>query len=347
MSKKKVFSDNQIQIFESIVKMDQKMLKKTLGKFLRKEYKKVIETKEFIYAEGDIPVALVSHMDTVFKKQPVDVFYDKHKCVMWSPEGLGADDRAGVFMIMSIIKSGLKPHIIFTTDEEIGGVGAKALSKCENPFKDLRYVIQLDRRGVNDCVFYDCDNKDFVEYVEGFGFVETWGSFSDISYLCPAWEVAGVNLSVGYKNEHSAIETLHTNAWFATFEKVKVMLQEEEIPSFKYIPYVYNYSGSGYSNADWWRFAYDYDYDDFELYPMEGSGKTDSCNFCSTIEDTNNLLYVKNNDGTLIPVCYDCLRDKVSWCDMCDEPFIIDPEDEEVKFYCPSCMEKLEAYGTY
>lgn len=60
---------------------------------------------------------------------------------MWSPQGLGADDRAGIFAIIQIIKSGLRPHIILTTDEEVGGVGADLLSKNGNPFADLRYII--------------------------------------------------------------------------------------------------------------------------------------------------------------------------------------------------------------
>ena len=342
-----VFSENQIQIFEKIVSMDQTSLKKTVVRFMRKKYDKVVETDKYIYAEGEIPVALVAHMDTVFKVPPTNVFYDKQKNVMWSPEGLGADDRAGVFMIMSIVNAGFRPHIIFTTDEEIGGIGAKEITKKKNPFADLKYIIQLDRRGSTDCVFYDCDNKDFVKYVESFGFVETWGSFSDISYLCPAWGVAGTNLSVGYKNEHSVSETLYVNAWFSTFEKVKKMLSEEEIPFFKYIPYIYNYrncySASAYD--DWWSDV-DYNLDSIEYFPTEDD-EIDACSFCHTICDSSELLYVQGMDGTLRPVCYECLRDHISWCDMCDKPFEINPEAEEVAFYCPSCLEKLEAYGTH
>ena len=78
-------------------------------------------------------------------------------------------------------------------------------------------------------------------------FVETWGTFTDISYLCPAWGVAGVNLSVGYEDEHSAIETLHVNAWQATFEKVKNILSEEEFLISRV------YSNGLFSNL-WWHF---------------------------------------------------------------------------------------------
>lgn len=344
----KVFSDNQIQIFEQVAKMPQYNLKAALGKFLRKEYKKVVEAKEYIYAEGDIPVALVAHMDTVFKAPPEDIFYDKQKNVMWSPDGLGADDRAGIFMIMCIIKAGYKPHIVFTTDEEIGGLGASALIKKKNPFKDLRFVIQLDRRGTNDCVFYDCDNPDFVKYIEQFGFVETWGTFSDISYLCPAWGVAGTNLSVGYKDEHSVSETLHVNAWYSTFEKVKNILSEEDFPFFQYIEVDYKkyYKSMGittgpYGGSKWWDYAY-------ADYPSDEYGYTDDyahCAYCDTIENTQNMVPVQSRDGTIRFACYDCLRDKVSWCDLCDQPFEIDPHADSIELCCPSCTEKLLSHG--
>ena len=52
--------------------------------------------------------------------------------------------------------------------------------------------------------FYYCNNIPFIEYVKPLWVsFENWGSFSDISILCPKWEVAGVNLSIGYENEHS------------------------------------------------------------------------------------------------------------------------------------------------
>jgi hypothetical protein len=179
----------------------------------------------------------VAHADTVFKKPPQRIFYDKQKNVMWSPEGLGADDRAGVFAIIQIIKSGLRPTVIITTDEEKGGIGASALVRnMPKPPTDLKYIIQLDRQGSMDCVFYDCLNKEFEEYVESFGFVTDFGSFSDISVLCPAWRVAGVNLSIGYYDEHSVSETLYIGHMNSTILKVKNMLRDaKRADSYIYI----------------------------------------------------------------------------------------------------------------
>ena len=203
----KILSNDDIKLMENLIKVNQESLQNVLYKFLKRSYKNVTYDKQFLLAEGDIPIALVAHMDTVFKKPAEELFYDRKKNVMWSPTGAGFDDRAGVFAIIKIIEAGFKPHIIFTTDEEKGCIGAYELSFLPQPFKDLRYIIQLDRRGANDCVFYDCDNEKFTEYIlEQTGYTESYGSYSDISTLAPKAKVAAVNLSCGYYNAHSERE---------------------------------------------------------------------------------------------------------------------------------------------
>ena len=91
----RVLKESDVKTFEQLCGLTQMGLKKTLSKFLRSKYDKIIETKDYLLAEGDIPIALVAHMDTVFPKPPTDIFYDRVKNVMLSPTGLGADDRAG------------------------------------------------------------------------------------------------------------------------------------------------------------------------------------------------------------------------------------------------------------
>ena len=55
----------------------------------------------------------------------------------------------------------------------------KATKKLSIP--DIKYIIEFDRRGENDCVFQDCGNETFMNYVESFGFKTARGSYSDIS----------------------------------------------------------------------------------------------------------------------------------------------------------------------
>jgi hypothetical protein len=319
------------KIFELLVSLKQDTLKEFMGTFLKSYYKKVEINKDYILAEGDIPIGLVAHMDTVFSDPPKEVFYDKQKNVIWSPEGLGADDRAGVFTILQIVKSGLRPHIILTTDEELGGLGAEVLVKIhtKSPFKKLKYLIQLDRRGLNDCVFYDCITTDFQKYIANFGFIEAYGSFSDISTICPAWDVCGVNLSVGYVDEHRHIERLYVSGMLSTIQKVKTMLQQEKIPDFVYSSsYDYGYYHPG---------DYGYGYMDSVL------NKYVYCVECHKPILKNETIGVQCASGSNVYYCYDCFQKSgmINWCENCGEAFEVHKGNETQK-NCYICNAKLK-----
>lgn len=317
----KSFKNTELKTFEQLASLRQSSLKKVLASFLKKHYTKVIDTKDYIFAEGDIPIALVAHMDTVFKNPPHEIFYDEKHNVMWSPQGLGADDRAGVFAILQIIKGGLKPHIIFTTDEEYGAIGASKLALLDCPFSDLRYLIQLDRRGSDDCVFYNCNNDEFVDYIENFGFVWNYGSFTDISELCPAWGIAGVNLSVGYRDEHSTNEILFVGQLLSTINKVKKMLMEKNIPQFKYIP------------------LYDY-YDDWYITGKNIYGhEVIKCEGCGKYHLEEEMFPAVMQNKTTKFYCSECLADKVAWCKVCNSAFEKYSPEAPTTGTCPLCIE--------
>lgn len=324
--------NNDYQLLEQIVSLHQPALMKTMNQFLKKNYKKVTCTKDYLFAEGDIPVALVAHLDTVFPHPAQEVYYDERKGVIWSPQGLGADDRAGVFAIIKIIKNGFRPHIIFTTDEEIGGMGATQLVAAKKePFADMKYIIELDRQGTNDCVFYDCDNPEFSKYIESFGFLEAIGSFSDISDICPAWKIAGVNLSIGYKNEHTMGETLHVVPLLSTIDKVCAMLKDAQNlkEPFKFIPNAwaqkfYNSPYAYYSNY----------YDDY------GMGAMVECYKCNSKFLEQETFHVKMIGGGTKYICTDCISDDVDWCDRCQEAFEVDPLHPESRL-CNDCLQEI------
>ena len=314
--------DNDYKTLTKLCGLSQKALKKTLSAYLKSKYDKVVETPDYIYAIGNIPIALVAHMDTVFKNPAREVFYDRQQNVIWSPDGLGADDRAGVFAIIQIIKKGLRPHIIFTTDEESGAWGATALGKEDCPFEDLRYVIELDRRGINDCVFYDCENIEFTNYVESFGFVEAIGSFSDICMICEDWGVAGVNLSIGYRDEHSVSEVLFVGHMLNTIDKVVTMLTvpADKIPQFKYIPATYS--------TNWW-------------YGQWASHHYDNthCFLCNNEFKNEDMIPVKLRNNSVKNFCIDCIVDNVSWCKVCGEAY--EPAENDKMGLCNDCKHEL------
>ena len=100
----RVLNAKEVQLMENLVGVSQESLQQVLYKFLKQHYKKVLYDESFLVAEGDIPIALVAHMDTVFKTPAYELFYDRKKNVMWSPTGMGADDRAGVFSILQLLR---------------------------------------------------------------------------------------------------------------------------------------------------------------------------------------------------------------------------------------------------
>lgn len=217
----------------------QNQLKVKLYKELKEYGYHPVVTEDYIYAEGKIPIALMAHMDTVFPeetRQNLSIFKVLETSIIGALEGLGADDRAGIIMIMEILaKTDSRPHVIFTCNEETTLDGAYELAYRGNPFKDLGYIIQLDRHGINDCVFYGDTNMAFHEYVESFGFVTALGTYTDIDIICPHWKISGVNLSVGYRDEHTVNETLNIDFWASTYNKVIKMLTEYKGEHWKYM----------------------------------------------------------------------------------------------------------------
>ena len=233
-------------MIKEILKFTQDELRNKISTELNKYYKEVITTTEYVAARGEIPIVLVAHLDTVFDERTrhnMLIVEDKEKGILWSPEGLGTDDRAGVAMILtSLEKTNLRPHILFTTDEETLATGAMAVASLEMKeklFGKVSYLIELDRQGYKESVFYNCNNPKFEKFINSFGFETEVGTFTDISIICPKWKIAGVNLSVGYYYEHSFIEHFYLGAWIDTLHKVIKMLKINNNQIWKYIPKEY------------------------------------------------------------------------------------------------------------
>lgn len=313
------------ELFRKICQFKQRRLLKYLNKLIHPLKYDCHLTKDYLYAQGTLPILLIAHVDTVFKAPPMHIYYDKEQNIIWSPEGLGADDRAGVFAIIKILQSHLHPSILFTTDEEIGGLGAQAfIDDYPEPPIEFKYIIQLDRQGYTDCVFYNCDNPKFTKYIENFGFHTEWGTFTDISHICPVWRIAGVNLSVGYKNEHSVSETLQTAALETTIEKVKQMLEVcNSATYFKYIP--------GYGEDYFLMGGNIYD------YPINSSYYV-TCGYCNKYKPIDSVFPVIQHDRKVKYMCIDCIdkeEDKITWCTNCQNAFeLVSPDDE----YCANCQ---------
>lgn len=230
--------------FAKLCKMTQTGLKHFLFEELKKEGYEPISADGFLYAKGEVPVLLTAHMDTVHK-EPVKDFYE-YNGRLSSPQGIGGDDRCGIYMILQIIKE-IKCTVLFCEDEESGGIGSDKFCKHKDLVKELselNYMIELDRRGKDDAVFYNCGNDDFIDFVlENTDCKENWGTFSDISTLAPEAGIAAVNLSCGYYNEHSLKEYVVLSEMLNMIDTVKKLVTAEEQKRFEYIESSYSYYG--------------------------------------------------------------------------------------------------------
>lgn len=317
--------------FVKLCRKSQKEMKKYLKNRLRSEGYDVIDEDGFLYAPGKIPVLLTAHMDTVHKNTVSD-YYEfvmgngNHK--ISSPQGIGGDDRCGIFIILMLIAAGYKPYVLFCEDEEIGCVGSGKFVKTKyiDELKKMKYMVQLDRRNDKDCVFYDCDNRDFVKYIEKVtGYEENYGSCSDISWLAPAAGVAAVNLSCGYYNEHHLNEYVIIEEMLNTYKATLKLIEDlDNTEHFKYIEkkYSYGYRGryAGYYGG------WDDEWEDYSSYYYKKESKSESkdekivyVEVLYTDENDNELYgYGKGNtiDGAMLDffktysdVCYDMIYD--------------------------------------
>ena len=227
--------------FTDICRMTQPEVKEYMKKYLKSKFYDVICEDGFLYAKGDVPVLLVAHMDTVHKEKCGEIMQLGGR--ISSPQGIGGDDRCGIFIIANIVKE-LHCSVLLCEDEEIGGVGARKFAQTDY-IKNLgvNYMIEFDRKGNNDAVFYHCDNQDFINFVlDSTGFKEANGTYSDISTLMEPSKLCAVNLSSGYYNAHTKNEYVVYDEMFDTIAAAKGLIKEECTEPFKYVKKEYKYT---------------------------------------------------------------------------------------------------------
>ncbi|MBT2696185.1 M20/M25/M40 family metallo-hydrolase [Bacillus sp. ISL-40] len=194
------------------------------------------------YGNGHGPTILLNaHMDTVDRIEP-DRTIVKNGEIWSSDHGiLGADDRAGVAVLLEMAQrlqsSGFNGRVkfIFTVEEEIGLIGARSID--ETFLWDVDAAIVVDRRGTGDIVTSCGGYQRFCH--------ENYGNFFEeaakqIGLLCWKTTIGGssdtriwaehgiqsVNLSAGYRNEHTEFETLDVEACYNTVSLITKVFNE-------------------------------------------------------------------------------------------------------------------------
>lgn len=308
-----------------ILSMNQKEIREYL-----KNYCNIIgENFMVIYKSPSLPW-LVAHIDVVhdwYKESRNELIIHNNE-YYWSPNGLGADDRAGVYALLFLYHQGLEVNYLFTDYEEIGGLGAHEFCSYFDKMINPPYFIEIDRKGYKEAVFYNNDelNHTFVSIIKKHFDIFT-GSFSDISIIGKHFNVCSVNLSAGYYNQHSNAEYLIYSHLVYTLEKVPELIKElghkkYELPEYSHIKYGKHFTSRSYDSyyyydtnyeTTYWRDSYYYDklYDIIQyIYEEISSGERyESKNYI--IEDL--MLMYKDRRGkevVYIPVELEELDDE-------------------------------------
>ena len=166
--------------------------------------------------ESETYPCLSAHIDQVQKTHSKDFEAIETKDYIFGfsrknkrQEGLGADDKVGVWVNLRCLQKFDHLKAVFFVGEEVGCVGS---GKCDMSFfDDCRFVIQCDRRNGKDLIttiggWTNLCSPEFVKAIqpELFGYKEECGLITDVGELKErGLKVSAINLSCGYYEPHT------------------------------------------------------------------------------------------------------------------------------------------------
>ena len=166
------------------------------------------------------------HSDASFIWGGVITDYKKD-CYIFTPTTLGADDKAGIYILLSLIRAKVPGLYVFHTGEEVGGIGSHDIVvRKPNLVKGIKRAIAFDRMDYTDIIDHQrggiCCSSKFVNAfaeqlndriispnklnVKYSGATGTFTDTANYTRLIPEC----TNLSVGYFDQHTADECLDT-----------------------------------------------------------------------------------------------------------------------------------------
>lgn len=167
-----------------------------------------------------------AHLDTVDDGSPGKNLDIKHEFEgdFIKTDGktiLGADDKAGVVVMLYMIEKNIPGFYLFTVGEEKGCQGSAKLSmalqnKMDDKYKNIKKIVAFDRRGYDSIITHQqeqkCCSDDFgnaliSEYAKtGLKFkLDVTGGYCDSAEFADLFPEC-TNISVGYFDQHSKKE---------------------------------------------------------------------------------------------------------------------------------------------
>lgn len=171
----------------------------------------------------DCRTLFVAHTDTVHGAGGINEFTQGARKLTAKGAPLGADDAAGIAILMSMIVSRVPGYYIFTRGEEVGGIGSQYLAdEWPDLLSQFDRAIAFDRKGTTDVVTHQrgsaCCSTEFADALSdalndaGLLTMPTSGVYTDTAEFVDIIPEC-TNISCGYYLEHTDKEWLDLEHW--------------------------------------------------------------------------------------------------------------------------------------
>lgn len=238
---------------------------------------------------GESSTMFTSHIDTADRESKEVIHVIEDNIIKTDGNSiLGADDRAGVAIMLYMIEEKVPGLYYFFLGEEVGCLGSRDLAKRlkeDNIFNYITKVVSFDRYGLTSVITFQtsgrCCSDDFanalakelndksIEVVqtekEKFSYkIDEGGIYTDSAQFISIFPEC-TNISVGYYSQHTTTERQDIDH-LEKLAKTCCLVDWESLP-IKRDPSkteyrTYRYNGYGYHNDyyDGWYEDYGYEY---------------------------------------------------------------------------------------
>ena len=205
-------------------------------------YASTLATLDFIDEAGNISFVtspsetiFAAHLDTVCSRDAnvPNTLITSGNLVTAENHQLGADDGAGIYLLLELMRNKVPGRFIFTRGEEVGGLGASYLAENFD-FSPYKRSVCFDRRGTTEVITHQSGERGASDEF-GEALAATLNQFQDLLYMTSDAGVftdnafwlqlvpESVNVACGYFGEHSKNEFLdltHLEALAAAVIKI-------------------------------------------------------------------------------------------------------------------------------
>lgn len=232
--------------------VDNDTLYSTGGKFKRWDIKMQMWYEEVIEPSEELTRKAVSLKNGIAYLDMNDPTNDKVSC-------LGADDGAGLAVMLSLMAQGVVGGYCFTTGEECVGIGADVVKKTKADYlAKFTHAVEVDRRGYEEIIFAqgngECASEKFTQWLcdkLGMGhYPSALGTYTDVATFAEVIPEC-VNIACGYINAHSVDEQVD----LAYLDKLTEALAKVD---WSIAPIVREANEFGTDYGDWYSRGYKY-----------------------------------------------------------------------------------------